>query len=82
MDDITEEKNASLKLERYNERLRGLHKIDRAILEQLENNESVNSVALSYLSDLTGGKQAKVIISRIWGLEKEQSLDWLVGPLK
>ncbi len=52
MDDITEEKNSSLKLERYNERLRGLHKIDRAILEQLENNESVNSVALSYLSEL------------------------------
>jgi len=46
------------------------------------NDGEVEEKALSYLSNLTGGQQAKAIISRIWGLEKEQSLDWLVAPLK
>ncbi len=44
--------------------------------------EEIEEKALSYLTDLTGGKRAKTIISRIWDLEREQSLDWLVDPLK
>lgn len=42
----------------------------------------IEDKALSYLSDLTDGKHAKTIINRIWDLEREQSLEWLIGPLQ
>jgi 2-methylcitrate dehydratase len=36
----------------------------------------------SYLSLLTDERKADAIIERIWNLEKEISIDWLVAPLK
>ncbi len=49
--------------------------------DPLEDGE-IGEKVLKYLADLAGKQQAKTVIGRIWGLEKERSLDWLVDPLK
>jgi 2-methylcitrate dehydratase len=49
--------------------------------DPLEDGE-IEEKVLKYLTDLTGRDTAKTLIGRIWGMEKERTLDWLVDPLK
>jgi 2-methylcitrate dehydratase len=44
--------------------------------------EEIEKKASAYLTHFISGKEAKTVIERIWGLEKESSIDWLVEPLK
>ncbi len=44
--------------------------------------EEIEEKAKRYLSLLTDGKSADSIIKRVWNMEREPSIDWLVAPLK
>jgi len=44
--------------------------------------QEIEEKAYRYLSLLTDQKDANAIIKRIWNIENESSIDWLVAPLK
>jgi 2-methylcitrate dehydratase PrpD len=44
--------------------------------------QEIESKALAHLAHLADQKKARTIINRVWNLENEPSIDWLVDPLK
>jgi len=44
--------------------------------------QEIEAKAYKYLSLLTGKKDANNIIGRVWNIENESSIDWLLAPLK
>lgn len=44
--------------------------------------EEIEQKALTYLPRVMPGREAVEVIDRIWHIEEEQSIDWLMAPLK
>lgn len=44
-------------------------------------NEEIEEKALEYLSGLASPQEAQTIVKRMWRIDREDSLDWLVNPL-